>query len=232
MPTPAEADPVGLTEIAARLGVQEQSAHNWRTRGRLPEPRWTVGGRPAWDWHLDIHPWAATTGRLHRKDHPMATTTQITSIGHLLDLTPLAGDFADEHDMATANAAFAAAVDAAAPEGITVLANGDVIATLAAADEARDVDWKALTDSIDGEAILERHAIPRPLVVLGAPEQAQWLADMPQLWGNGHRLDVTASTVALTPEALEVLADLATHNDGHYDGTSIWIGGTGYRVEQ
>lgn len=57
-------EPAGLTEIAERLGVQMQTAQNWRTRGVLPEPRWTVGGRPAWSWQLDIQPWARSTGRL------------------------------------------------------------------------------------------------------------------------------------------------------------------------
>lgn len=77
MPTPDQADPVGLTEIAHRLDVAAQSAQNWRTRGVLPPARWTVGGRPAWDWHLDIHPWAAATGRLPRKDTTVITSTDI-----------------------------------------------------------------------------------------------------------------------------------------------------------
>jgi predicted DNA-binding transcriptional regulator AlpA len=55
--------PVGLAEIAARLGVTRQTADNWRTRGVLPEQRWTVGGRPAWAWS-DIEAWAKETGRL------------------------------------------------------------------------------------------------------------------------------------------------------------------------
>lgn len=58
-----EDEPVGLTEIADRLGVKLQSAQNWRTRGLLPPARWTVGGRPAWSWQRDIEPWARETGR-------------------------------------------------------------------------------------------------------------------------------------------------------------------------
>lgn len=57
-------EPVGLTEIADRLGVKLQSAMNWRTRDVLPPPRWTVGGRPAWSWQRDIEPWARETGRI------------------------------------------------------------------------------------------------------------------------------------------------------------------------
>jgi hypothetical protein len=58
-------EPVGLLEIADRLGVKLQSAQNWRTRGVLPPPRWTVSGHPAWSWRHDIEPWARETGRLH-----------------------------------------------------------------------------------------------------------------------------------------------------------------------
>lgn len=54
--------PVGLAEIAERLGVERSTADMWRHRGVLPEPRWTVGGRPAWDW-ADIAAWARETGR-------------------------------------------------------------------------------------------------------------------------------------------------------------------------
>jgi predicted DNA-binding transcriptional regulator AlpA len=53
-------DPVGLAEIAVRLGVARQTVDNWRTKGVLPEPKWTVGGRPAWDW-ADIDAWAWKT---------------------------------------------------------------------------------------------------------------------------------------------------------------------------
>lgn len=55
--------PVGIIEIAERLGVKRQTVDTWRLRGLLPEPRWTVGGRPCWDW-TDIEAWAKETGRL------------------------------------------------------------------------------------------------------------------------------------------------------------------------
>jgi len=57
------ADPVGLSEIAHRLGVAQITAKQWRQRGLLPPPRWTVSGRPAWNWP-DIERWAIKTGRL------------------------------------------------------------------------------------------------------------------------------------------------------------------------
>lgn len=58
------AEPVGIKEIAARLGVKPQTVQNWRSGGRFPAPRWTVGGGPAWCWRLDVAPWALDTGRL------------------------------------------------------------------------------------------------------------------------------------------------------------------------
>lgn len=57
-------DPVGIPEIAQRLGVKRPTVDVWRTRGLLPEPRWTVGGRPAWEW-ADVEAWAKGSGRLH-----------------------------------------------------------------------------------------------------------------------------------------------------------------------
>jgi hypothetical protein len=59
--------PVGVIEIAERLKVTRDAVNNWRRHGRdvgFPEPRWTVGGRPAWDWHRDIEAWARDSGRL------------------------------------------------------------------------------------------------------------------------------------------------------------------------
>lgn len=60
-------EPVGTVEIAARLGVTRDAVDAWRMRRKtvtFPEPRWTVGGRPAWDWP-DIERWARETGRLN-----------------------------------------------------------------------------------------------------------------------------------------------------------------------
>ena len=57
-------DPVGTVEIAARLNVTRKAVDAWRNRNLgFPDPRWTVGGRPAWNWP-DIEAWARTTGRL------------------------------------------------------------------------------------------------------------------------------------------------------------------------
>jgi predicted DNA-binding transcriptional regulator AlpA len=57
------ADPVGATEIAGRVGVERATVEQWtRRHADFPRPRWTVGGRPAWDW-CDVVPWLASTGR-------------------------------------------------------------------------------------------------------------------------------------------------------------------------
>jgi hypothetical protein len=64
---PGESIPVGAAEIAARLGVRPQTVHTWRHRKRMPEPRWTVSGQPAWDWS-EIERWARRTGRLRDED--------------------------------------------------------------------------------------------------------------------------------------------------------------------
>jgi len=58
-----ECDPVGADDVADRLGVPRNTVHVWRYRGVLPEPSWTVSGRPCWNWP-DVERWAKETGRL------------------------------------------------------------------------------------------------------------------------------------------------------------------------
>lgn len=58
----ASMTPVGLVEIARLCGVTRDTVDSWRSRGVLPAPRWTVGGRPAWDL-ATIERWAHATGR-------------------------------------------------------------------------------------------------------------------------------------------------------------------------
>lgn len=56
-------DPVGTIEIAERLGVTRDAVNQWRRRPLdFPEPQWTIGGRPAWEW-ADVEAWAKATGR-------------------------------------------------------------------------------------------------------------------------------------------------------------------------
>lgn len=60
---PDGCDPVGSDDIAQRLGVKRKTVVQWRQREILPEPAWTVSGRPCWNWP-DIELWARDTGRL------------------------------------------------------------------------------------------------------------------------------------------------------------------------
>lgn len=65
----APVEPVGVVDIARRLGVRQQTVAMWRYRGLLPDPRWSVSNQPAWDWQ-DIRRWAESTGRLPADTHP------------------------------------------------------------------------------------------------------------------------------------------------------------------
>lgn len=58
-----EPDPVGIKEIAERLGVKRTTVDRWLQRKLMPPPTWQIGGRPAWEWD-DVEQWAIRTGRL------------------------------------------------------------------------------------------------------------------------------------------------------------------------
>jgi hypothetical protein len=76
----------------------------------------------------------------------MTTTTQITNIANKLDLTDYVGEFIDDYDMDAVHEAWADYLDAQLPDGITLCRNGDVIAELDLADQARDMDWDAFVN--------------------------------------------------------------------------------------
>lgn len=56
-------DPVGIAEIATMLGVKRNLVDQWQHRGLLPAPKWTVGGRPAWE-RSAVVAWAKSAGKL------------------------------------------------------------------------------------------------------------------------------------------------------------------------
>ena len=85
------------------------------------------------------------------------TTTQITNIAHLMDLTDYAGDFFDSYDMDEVHEDWLTEIQARVPRGVTICNNGDVIAELDVAEEARGIDWGAITEDIDPAPIFERH---------------------------------------------------------------------------
>lgn len=89
----------------------------------------------------------------------MAVTTQITNIADKLDLTAYAGDFIDDYDMDAVYGDYIAAIDRELPDGITLCANGDVIAEVEVADQAREIDWDAITDGIDVVPIFQEHDV-------------------------------------------------------------------------
>jgi hypothetical protein len=71
-PSSLGVDPVGQAEIADRLGENRQTVAQWHYRGLLPPARWTVGGRPAWNW-ADIVRWERAGGRPGRREGETTT---------------------------------------------------------------------------------------------------------------------------------------------------------------
>lgn len=56
-------DPVGVGEIADRIGRPRDTVDEWiRRHADFPAPRWTVSGRRAWAWP-DVRWWLVATGR-------------------------------------------------------------------------------------------------------------------------------------------------------------------------
>lgn len=59
-----DTDPVGVLEIASRLGVLDRSVHMMLRRDRLPAPDYdSVNGSRAWEWRTILW-WAGETRRL------------------------------------------------------------------------------------------------------------------------------------------------------------------------
>jgi len=59
-------DPVGVLEMAKRLGIQDRSVHMIRRRGQLPRPDYEqVNGSRAWEWSTILW-WAGETDRLRK----------------------------------------------------------------------------------------------------------------------------------------------------------------------
>jgi hypothetical protein len=61
-------DPVGIPEIAGRIGVKRQTVDNWRQQPETgfppPEAGITIGGRPVWQW-APVGRWCDETGRVY-----------------------------------------------------------------------------------------------------------------------------------------------------------------------
>jgi hypothetical protein len=89
------------------------------------------------------------------------TTTQITNIGHLLDLTAYAGEFVGDYDMDAVHADYVTMLNdelaTTGDSGIVICNNGDVVAELDMADRAREIDWRDFTNERNVVPIFERH---------------------------------------------------------------------------
>ena len=86
------------------------------------------------------------------------TTTQIGTFDYTIP-AEFFGDFAHEYDTEAIDAEVLAQLNILTPEGVSVAANGMVFATIEAADEAREIDWRELLDQIDVDAIMIKHEI-------------------------------------------------------------------------
>lgn len=62
--SPAEtSEPVGVVDIAHRLGVKPGTVHAWVQRDEdFPIPRWEIGGQRLYSWP-SVRAWAEATGR-------------------------------------------------------------------------------------------------------------------------------------------------------------------------
>jgi len=57
-------DPIGIAEIAERLGARPVTVRLWKSSGTgFPLPTGTVSGQPVWSW-LDVFEWAEANGKL------------------------------------------------------------------------------------------------------------------------------------------------------------------------
>lgn len=70
MQAPTIHEPVGVCEIAHRVGVLPETVSQWWRRTRrgemrhpMPPPRGTVSNMEWWDWP-EVEPWLRDTGRL------------------------------------------------------------------------------------------------------------------------------------------------------------------------
>jgi hypothetical protein len=77
MPAPEEPWwPVGVDEIAVRLGVARHTVTMWRQRSKtwvnvppFPEPEGQISGRDWWWWKV-VEDWATVAGRLPVEEQP------------------------------------------------------------------------------------------------------------------------------------------------------------------
>ena len=86
------------------------------------------------------------------------TTTQIGTFDYTIP-AEFYGDYAGDFDIDAINDEVLDELNAMLPRGVTVARNGMIFATIEAADEAREIDWRELLDQIDVDAIMIKHEI-------------------------------------------------------------------------
>lgn len=92
--------------------------------------------------------------------NPTMQTTLPGDIYEALTLGAVVGDYADDYDLDAARDAYIDAINDLLPDGATLSDNGIVHAPSDVIDEVRDLDWHALADQVDVDAILARHERP------------------------------------------------------------------------
>ena len=64
-PRRSGSDPVGVLEVADRLGVKDRTVHMWLFRNLMPDPDFdTVNGSRAWEWRTVLK-WAGENGKTY-----------------------------------------------------------------------------------------------------------------------------------------------------------------------
>ena len=86
------------------------------------------------------------------------TTTQIGTFDYTIP-AEFFGGYAGHFDIDAINDEVLDELNAMLPRGVTVARNGMIFATIEAADEAREIDWRELLDQIDVDAIMIKHEI-------------------------------------------------------------------------
>lgn len=87
----------------------------------------------------------------------MATTTDIGTT-NILDVDgSYYGDHAGDYDHDEIRSDYRDAIQAVLPEGVHLALNGQLLAELEVADEARAIDWAEIEEQVDFDAIAERH---------------------------------------------------------------------------
>jgi|GEM_PF-564703 len=147
------------------------------------------------------------------------TSTPITNIADLFDLSAYAGDFIGDYDMPAVTRAYISAIGDLAPDGVLVFANGDVIAELDVADEARHINWKELADSIDVAPIFRAHERPAPTELIMLIESRHDLQIAGELEDDSYR---SPFNEGVSDEEMEARTARNEQRIAAYESVFLW----------